>query len=141
MILVFVLQYYIRGRGIIRTGFLYDKNGKYELSCMNKTDVQAYIDIPIQAYDHYQAYTDNGEALQSGTGENNRLRLFIPGNYEGNIWIRFTVHALWRLSEFISFGTLGIIVVINVLYGNRRGRRGDLFFAALRQEKSCEKRG
>lgn len=34
-------------------------------------------------YDHYQAYTDNGEALQSGTGENNRLRLFIPGNYEG----------------------------------------------------------
>lgn len=67
--------------------------------------------------------------------------MFVPGNYEGKIWIRYTVPVLWRLSEIISLGTLGVIVIINEKYGSRKGRRGDLFFASLWQKINCEKQG
>lgn len=110
----------IQGGGITCSELYYDRNGKYHLTCSNKMDVQDYIDLPIQAYDNYHAYTDNGVELCVITGENNKVRVLIPGNYEGTIWIKYVVPVLWRLCELISLGTICFIVFVSVLYGRRK---------------------
>ena len=89
----------------------YYTNVKYHLSCNNKADVQNFIDVPIHAYDNYHVYTNDGKELGVETGENNRIRVLIPGNYQGMIFIKYVVPVSWRLCEIISLVTMCIIVL------------------------------
>lgn len=107
---------YTSGENIECFEFYYDKNGKYYLSCNNKTDVPAYIDVPIQAYNNYHAYTSDGEELFVETSESNVIRVFIPEKYNGTICIKYVIPTLWRLCEIISLFTMCTFGVVLVRY-------------------------
>lgn len=92
--------------------FCYDSNGRYYLICNNRQDTQAYIDVPIYAYDNYHAYTEDGQELSIETGEGNKIRINIPGGYTGTICIRYVVPVLWRICEFISLATMCVLIFI-----------------------------
>lgn len=62
----------------------------------------------------------NGVELCVIIGENNKVRVLIPGNYEGTIWIKYVVPVLWRLCELISLGTICFFVFVSVLYGRKK---------------------
>lgn len=91
------------GAGIENAEFYYDKKGRYYLRCDNLNEALSYVDVPVQAYDHYHAYQSDEEELVVGKGENNRIRITIPGNFQGAICLRYEVPGLWRVCELISF--------------------------------------
>lgn len=109
------------------TELYYYTNGKYHLSCNNKADVQNFIDVPIHAYDNYHVYTNDGKELGVETGEDNRIRVLIPGNYQGMIFIKYVVPVSWRLCEIISLVTMGIIVLGWVCRGKIKRLQGVSF--------------
>lgn len=100
------------GEGIECSEFYYDKNGKYYLTINNRMAEQGYIDVPIQAYDNYHAYTNDGEELNIVIGANNKIRVLVPGYYDGEICIKYVVPVLWRLCEIISLITMCVLIFI-----------------------------
>lgn len=98
--------------GMENVEFSYGGNGTYYLKCSNKTDEAVFLDVPVQSYDNYRIYMDNEEELAWETGENNRIRLAVPGNYDGTIRIKYVVPVLWRLCELVSLAAWGILIVM-----------------------------
>lgn len=88
----------------------YEDKGKYYLTCTNQGNAQSYIDVPIWFYDNYHAYKSDGEELLLDMGENNKIRVYIPGNFEGTICLRYEVPGIWRLCEIISCITACAII-------------------------------
>ncbi|WP_029233425.1 hypothetical protein [Butyrivibrio sp. VCB2006] len=64
------------------------------------------IVIPRFAYPRYVAVDDNGNELDVYTGDNNRISIYVSGQYKGNITVKYRVRSLWRLSELISLVSL-----------------------------------
>lgn len=94
------------------TEFYHDKNGKYYLVCTNRNDYSSYIDVPVQAYENYHAYSSNGKELAVGKGENNRIRIYIPEKFEDIICLKYRIPILWRICEAISLITACIIILL-----------------------------
>ncbi len=111
------------GDGIENAEFHYDKNGRYYLNCDNLNEEHSYVDVPVQAYDHYHAYQSDGQELVVGKGENNRIRIMVPGNYQGAICLRYEVPGLWRVCELISFTTACALFWRMALEWRNRNRR------------------
>lgn len=112
------------GDGIENAEFHYDKNGRYYLNCDNLNEEHSYVDVPVQAYDHYHAYQSDGQELVVGKGENNRIRIMVPGNYQGAICLRYEVPRLWRICELISFVTAFALLWRMAREWRNRNRRG-----------------
>lgn len=98
--------------GVTVKNFYYDTNGRYYLSCINENNYPEYIDIPVQAYDNYHAYSSDGKELDVTVGENNRIRVHIPDKLDDVICIKYQIPVLWRICEVISLVTGYIIWIL-----------------------------
>lgn len=97
--------------GIENLSFEYDKRGAYYLSCKNRTGHASYVDVPVQMYDNYYAYTD-GEEIPLACGENNRVRVQLPVDFAGTVCLEYQVPLLWRACEVLSCITFfGILLL------------------------------
>ncbi len=95
---------------------------KAVMSCVNDTDVDSYVDVPILLYRGYQAVdVQTGQTMQLCAGENNIVRVLIPGNYEGSLRINFVSPIHWRISEMVT-----LVTVIAVLVAGLRNRRKEI---------------
>lgn len=61
------------------------------------------IDFPLNYYRDYVC-TDltTGEILPTEAGYNNMVRITVPDNFEGHLYIRFQEPVIWRIAEVIS---------------------------------------
>ena len=61
------------------------------------------IDFPLNYYRDYVC-TDltTGENLPTEAGYNNMVRITVPDNFEGHLYIRFQEPIVWRIAEAIS---------------------------------------
>lgn len=66
-----------------------------------------YIELPVFFYRGYQA-TDiiANKSFEVGKGNNNKLRITIPPNYEGRLDIQFKEPWYWRGAEIISLAVV-----------------------------------
>lgn len=81
----------------------YEKNYlSAELKCVNNSEAESYIDLPILYYEGYRAQSDTGEKLEVCAGENNVVRVIIPGDFEGNVSVEFVSPWYWRAAEIVS---------------------------------------
>ena len=62
----------------------------------------AVISLPIHAYKYIYVYDEKGEIIPSCAGENNRVQLTIPANYNGMITVKFIIRKLWRGAQILS---------------------------------------
>lgn len=62
--------------------------------------------IPRFAYPYYDVTDDNGNELSTYVGDNNRIHIYVPDQYNGNITVRYRVPMKWRLSELVSLVSL-----------------------------------
>lgn len=99
----------LHGDGVEDLSFTQEKRGRYQLSCANRSGGTSYVDVPVQMYDHYHAYGGDRE-LELTRGENNRIRVLLPMDFEGKIELRYEVPLLWRFSEAISGITFCMIL-------------------------------
>lgn len=83
-----------------------DRNGtQIDISCRGGTD--AYIDFPLFAYRHYKCVDkDTNEKFSVSKGENNRIHLMLPDNYEGRLKVYFSEPWYWRAAEVTTLFTL-----------------------------------
>lgn len=84
--------------------------GTVIVSCINETDSETYVDLPVLYYRDYRATDDeSGEVLTVVASEINRVRVIIPVGYSGTFRVRFTEPWYWRMSELISLSMLIIL--------------------------------
>lgn len=93
--------------------------------CMNKTNnyvdiwcvasENAYIELPLFAYPYYQCVdVETGKVYTTNKGSNNKIRVDLPDNYNGNLRISFKEPWYWRVSEVISI--LAFIALLAYIY-------------------------
>jgi len=86
---------------------------KMEVMVTNRTDAEAYVELPLLNYKGYHAQSDAGE-LPVSAGENNRLRVALPSGFSGTVKAAFTEPWYWRGAEIISLlfwaGLMGFLL-------------------------------
>lgn len=88
----------------------------FTLTIDNKHDQEAVVDLPVLCYKGYEARdVHNGKKLALDTGENNRLRIIVPGEYSGEVKVEFTGMWYWKIAEIISILSIIIIILIMVI--------------------------
>jgi len=93
------------------------KNGTgIELTCTNTGVEQGYVEVPLLYYKGYQAQdSQSKQSFETTIGDNNVVRVNIPGEYSGNVVIDFVSPWYWHMAEIISIVFLiGFIVMWNV---------------------------
>lgn len=62
--------------------------------------------IPRFAYPYYDVTDDKGNELSTYIGENNKIHIYVPGKYNGNITVKYRIPTKWRLCEMVSLISL-----------------------------------
>ena len=71
--------------------------------CINSSDKNGYINLPLLLYKGYKALdTDKKTEMTIIEGENGLVRIIIPANYEGHIKVSFVSPVYWRVAEIFS---------------------------------------
>ena len=86
---------------------------KYRITLTNQQDSESYIEFPVILYKGYHALSENGE-LPITSGDNQRLRVIVPANFDGNISLSYSEPWYWRASELLSLFTLFALIVFQI---------------------------
>ncbi|MGN0990293.1 MAG: 6-pyruvoyl-tetrahydropterin synthase-related protein [Candidatus Ventricola sp.] len=65
----------------------------------------AAVSLPLFGYDGYRATVD-GQKMETGLGENNRLTVYLSAGTQGELRVWFAGKASWRIAEAVSLLTL-----------------------------------
>lgn len=97
----------------------YQKDGTATyLTCINTSELQGYIELPLLFYEQYEATTNADIRLQTQYGNNHQLRVIIPPDFFGDIVVDYKRPIWWRICDIIS--ALAWIGVLAVLIKNRK---------------------
>lgn len=81
--------------------------GIKKVDCVNQSNKNSIVIMPVFCYDNYVAYDENtGEKMKISDGANHAIEVTVPANYEGTIAVKYQEPFLWRIAEVISLGTL-----------------------------------
>lgn len=90
------------------------ENGITQLTVENYTEYSTHIDLPLNNYDGFVAFTKKGE-LKTENGANNRLRVIIPANFKGKIVVKFVKQPLHVAAGWLSLVSLILILTYLIL--------------------------
>ena len=76
------------------------------------TDGNAWVQIPRFNYPNYSVNDENGNILNTATGDNNKMRILIPQSYTGTIIVSYAEPWYWRMSEIVSLIGLGMLLLL-----------------------------
>lgn len=84
----------------------------YFVNCVNSSSEIQYIEVPLIYYRGYDADDlSHEENIYVEAGDNGRVRVQLPGNYQGTLKVQFKEPVLWRISELISALTIAVIII------------------------------
>ena len=83
----------------------------------NLLQKDAYIELPLLNYKGYSAVSGKEKLLLS-SGDNFRVRVALPEEFEGEIKVFYQEPWYWRLAEIISLITM--ILFIGYVYKEHR---------------------
>lgn len=78
------------------------------------------LSLPLFAFDGYAAEAD-GQRLEVGRGENNRLTVLLPAGTSGTLRVWFAGKAVWRVCDAVSLLTL--LAMLGVGLRRRREKK------------------
>lgn len=71
----------------------------------------AYLELPIFYYPGYEAADEKGNSYQVSRSENNNcIRVKLPNEFDGNIYVSYKEPLYFRLCELVSLVTLIILI-------------------------------
>lgn len=92
---------------------IYDYGKSYldvAFGCANPTDEDGFVDLPLLLYKGYRAVdADTGGRMQVCAGENQVVRVVVPGHFEGKLEVSFVPPFYWRGSELVSVCTVAVL--------------------------------
>lgn len=89
-----------------------------EVYVENSIDAEGYLELPLLNYRHYKAYV-HSQQLRVVNGDNNVVRIVVPGGMNGMISVKYTPPVYWRLCEIVSLISI-MWLVFYVINGKRR---------------------
>ena len=98
---------------------VYGENIQATIISENGVDIDIYVkgndnstlEIPRFAYPHYIAKDNKGNKLKTIIGHNNKLTVIFDNAYDGEVFVEFVEPWYWKLSEIISFITIGALLI------------------------------
>ena len=89
--------------------------------CVNASDDEKTVEIPLLNYDNYHAYALNGgEELSIVNGSNNYVNVVVKPHYEGMIKVQYEIPVLWKVSYIVSV-LVALCIIAGVIYEKRKG--------------------
>ncbi len=84
----------------------------------------AYVELPLFAYDHYRCSdVATGEEFAVTRGDNNKIHIDLPSNWQGELSVRYVEPWYWRLAEIISILTfVGLVLYVSARRRSERRR-------------------
>ncbi|MCR4648821.1 MAG: hypothetical protein K5776_07060 [Lachnospiraceae bacterium] len=95
-------------------------NLKAALFVKNNSSDENYVDVPFLNYKGYRAKDSKGNNLKVVTGENNLVRVIIPGGFSDEISVKFVSPIYWRIAEIISLLSLAALIVYLIKENSRK---------------------
>ncbi len=93
------------------------------VACKNIGEQEARIDLPLLPYRGYVCRDQKtGEEFAVQLSVPGRLRVLVPGGYEGTLRVRYEEPWYWRMAELVSLAALGIGGLL--LVRRRTGKEG-----------------
>ena len=94
-----------------------------QLTCRsgNREGVHS-VDVPIYNYPGYHVTDIDGNVYPFFSGEENRINFTLPDGFDGTITVSFVDPPYWRLSIWISAGTL-LLILFYMLFAQKRADR------------------
>ena len=80
------------------------------------------VSLPLFGFDGYVAEL-NGERLETGLGENNRLTVTIPEGSSGTLRVWFAGKAIWRVGDAVSALT-ALALLVSAARGHEAKKSG-----------------
>ena len=74
--------------------------------------------FPVVYYKGYKSVTESGQVLVTYQSEDGRVAVKIPSGFSGSFVMRFTVPALWRISELVTF--VSVIFICFAIHANSK---------------------
>lgn len=81
---------------------------------------ETWIEIPRFDYPNYVATDEEGNKLKITTGTNNKIKIWVPEAYSGEVKVIYEVPWYWRFSEIISFIAAMVVLAVVSIYVNRK---------------------
>ena len=86
------------------------ENGLTLLMVVKAAGERAAITVPRLFYPYYRASSETGE-LDLEVGENNLIKIMLPGGFAGKVLLYFSPPWFWRMSEVVSFLSFVVLLV------------------------------
>ena len=74
--------------------------------CQNAGEEQERITLPVLLYKGYEAIGESGERLEIADDGRHLLQVCVPGDYMGQITVRFVEPWYWRTAEVLTLFTI-----------------------------------
>lgn len=89
------------------------KSGEMQVNCVNASQKDSIITLPLIYYPNYEVSDTKGNQLFAMKGENGRIAVRLPKGFAGTVCTAFRPSVLWRICEWISlFGFIAMIVIV-----------------------------
>ena len=98
----------------------YDKDGT-RVTAQVDAQEDAELTLPLFGFDGYRAEVD-GERMEVGPGDNNRLTVRLPAGTSGTLCVWFAGRALWRICDAVSLAAL-LALLAGAIRARRRAAR------------------
>ncbi len=104
--------------GVQITG--YEKAGTNTVFSVDNDTSDGYVLLPILNYKGYSVSSEDGVITNANLqeGESAVVRVNIPGNYSGTIWVSYKGMWYWRIAELVS-----LITVLYLIWYYRGGKQ------------------
>lgn len=101
----------------------YEKNGTNIRVAVTNDDSEGYILLPLINYKGYEVSSEDGSITnaQLQMGEGAVIRVNIPANYEGTLFISYEGCWYWRVAELITLFTVVSLIYMRVKHKRRLG--------------------
>ena len=96
----------------------YDKDGTRVTAHVDAQE-DAELTLPLFDFDGYRAELD-GERMEVGLGDNNRLTVRLPAGTSGTLRVRYAGRAVWHVCDGISLAALLALLAGAIRAGGRR---------------------
>lgn len=92
-------------------------HNRYDIK-LNVNNENAYIELPLNYYPGYSAYSSEGGKLRIEKGTNGRLKVNIPTIGINNIRVRYKGFISWKIADIISL--LSILLLLSTQFNNSK---------------------
>ncbi len=84
-----------------------------QISCMNDSGQEGYIDVPLFFYPCYKAKdVETGSVLGLTYGENAKIRMILPPGYQGTVKLEVDERKLWKIADLISVVSIFVFFIV-----------------------------